>query len=173
MFEAPEIFTKIPDIQQIYKATDEQANQLERAVEEMEQNIFFEEMTEGMTERWETMLQIQPPDTDSLNDRRFRIKARAMERLPYSIRVMKRKLKTLCQEGYSMTLDGNNIEIKLALKSKRMIYDVQELMDEVLPLNMTFKVNIMYNRYIDVKKYTYAQLKDKTYRQIREEVMSG
>jgi hypothetical protein len=70
-----------------------------------------------------------------------------------------------------MSIDGKrvSIEIKLDLKSKRMIDDVAELMERVLPLNMRYYVKIMYNQYAKYQKWTHAQMRAYTHRELRSE----
>ena len=46
MNEAPEIILQIPDINQTYKAVDVQMEKLTAAVEQLEKDIFIEDMGE-------------------------------------------------------------------------------------------------------------------------------
>ena len=174
MFNAPEIIMNIKDIAEIYKINDSQEAELENAVETLENNIFLEKMGEQMIARWENMLQITPQDNDTVEDRRFRVKAKALERLPYSYRVLVRKLNVLCPEGHTMLISAahDDIQIKLALTSKKMISDVTELLEEILPLNMTYNVQVMWNQHITLKSFTHKELSKYTHKQIREEVLS-
>lgn len=173
MFEAPEIIMNIPDIAELYSINDEQSQALEEAAEEMDKNMFLDQMDEPMTARWEAMLNITPQENDTLNDRRFRVKSKAVGKLPYSLRAVKRKLDTLCPEGNTMTVlaGEEKVEIKLALKSKKMIEDVQALMEEVLPLNMVYSVKIIWNQHQTLSKFTHGQLSAYTHRQLREELL--
>lgn len=174
MFNAPEIIMNIKDIAEIYKINDSQEAELENAVEILENSIFLEKMGEQMIARWENMLQITPQDNDTVEDRRFRVKAKALESLPYSYRVLVRKLNVLCPEGYTMLISAthDDIQIKLALTSKKMISDVTELLEEILPLNMTYNVQVMWNQHITLKTFTHKELSKYTHKQIREEVLS-
>lgn len=173
MFNAPVIITNIPDIAQIYAINDRQCNDLDIAVEVMEQNLYLDTMNEDAISRWEGMLEIIPLDDDKLEDRRFRVKSKVLERLPYSIRVLRRRLDTLCPDGYVMTIDDNRIQIsiQLTLKSKKMIQDVEKLLDEILPLNMYFELSILWNQWNTVKAFTYGQLSGRTWRELREEIL--
>ena len=66
----------------------------------------------------------------------------------------------------------DDIQIKLALTSKKMISDVTELLEEILPLNMTYNVQVMWNQHITLKSFTHKELSKYTHKQIREEVLS-
>ena len=63
------------------------------------------------------------------------------------------------------------MNIKVALKSKRMIDAVQELLEECLPLNVSINVMIMYNTYEVLEGFAYEELEKFTYEQLREEVL--
>lgn len=173
MFNAPDIISNIPDIAQIYKINEAQCNELDAAVEMLNQNIFLDTMNEDMIASWEELLGITPVDNDTVEDRRFRVKSKVMERLPYSIRVIWNKLDTLCPDGYVMTLDDNLIKahVKLSLKSKKMIEDVKVLLENTLPLNIFFDVSIIWNQYVVYESMTYDDLQKYTHTAMREEVM--
>lgn len=172
MFEAPEIIMKIPDIAELYGINDVQNQNLEETVEEMGKNMFLDQMEEPMVARWEAMLKITPLGNETLNDRRFRVKTKAVGKPPYSLRVIKRKLDTICPEANTMTVSAGEekVEIKLALKSKKMLEDVRELMEETLPLNMVYNVEIIWNQHLTLSKFTHGELRGSTHKSIREEV---
>ena len=171
MFNAPEVITMIPDIQKIYDINDTQCEELEVAVETMDKNIFLDSMDEKTIKRWEEILEINPYDDDTLNDRRFRVKGKVMEKLPYSHRVIVHRLNTLAPDGYRMTINEKRDEmsVKLVIKSKKMIEDVRKLLEELLPLNIIFDVSILWNQYSTLSQFTYAQLSNRTYKDLREE----
>lgn len=172
MFNAPEIITMIPDISRIYSINEKQGADLENAIEKMDKNIFLDQMDIDMIARWERMLKIVPLDDDTVEDRRFRVKAKVMEKLPYSLRVILHKLDILCPEGYvvEISLDRTEMSVKLTLRSKKMIDDVGDMMEEYLPLNMIYKVSIIWNQHQTLARFTHKQLASRTHKQIREEV---
>lgn len=174
MFNAPDIIINIPDIAEIYEASEQQCQDLEEDAEQMDKNLFLDQMDEAVIARWESMLGIVPLDDDKLTDRRFRVKVKALEKLPYSYRVMIRKLDTICPEGHEVIISENKdeIEIKISLKSKKMVEDVKKLMEDILPLNMVYKVRIIWNQYFILSSFTHNQLKARTHKEIREEVFA-
>lgn len=173
MFNAPVVFASIPDIAQIYAINDKQCVGLEEDVERMEQNLLLSTMNLEMIERWENILEIVPLDDDTVEDRRFRVISRVMERLPYSIRVLRRRLDNLCPDGYVIVIseDLTEAHIRLMLKSKKMVKDVGELVDAILPLNMIFNVTIAWNQYVVYKSQTYGELVKYTHKTMREDIM--
>jgi hypothetical protein len=174
LFEAPEIFSNIPEIAQIYAINDKQSEDLESAVDRMDQNIFLSTMDEATIARWENILNFIPLDTDTIEDRRFRVKSKVIEKLPYTERVILRKLDTLCPLGYEMIVndDRTDVLVKLALKSKNTIEDVDKMMDEMLPLNMTYVVMVMFNNYEAISHFTHEELAVFTHENIKENVFT-
>lgn len=170
MFEAPEIIIQIPDIKQVYKAVDKQIEKLTAAVDQMEKDIFLESMGEEKIKLWEKMLRIKPLDDDTLSDRRFRIQSKVLEKLPYSYRVIVRKLTALAPDGMEITRTDKNVTVKLAIASKKKIKDVAELLEVTLPLNMNYEVIIMFHTYgfFKERKMTYGQMKAFSYLALRE-----
>lgn len=173
LYDAPEIILKIPDIAQIYDYNEIQEKELDAAVEELNDDIMLNTMHLRTIERWEKILNINPLDDDTEEDRRFKVKAKVNEKLPYSLRVLKRKLDTLCPSGYSMELadDRTNVLIKIALTSKKMRNTVAEMLEEMLPLNMMYSTQIMYNTWEMLESYTWGELENRTWEQLRSEVL--
>lgn len=173
MFNAPEIFTNIPEIAHIYELNNKQSNELEQALERLDNNIFLDRMDAETCERWEKILEITAFDNDTLKDRRFRIKLKVLEKLPYSYRVIVKKLDNICQDGYVFVIDDKKLsaEVKLSLKSKKMITDVDKMLDNTIPLNMTYVVSIIWNMHEVLGKYTHGSLGTLTHQEMREKVL--
>lgn len=173
MFNAPDIFTNIPDIAQIYEINDSQSYELEQALERMENNIFLDKMDAETCKRWEDILEITSFDNDTIEERRFRIKLKILEKLPYSYRVIIKKLDIICPNGYVFIIDEErlSVETKLSLKSKKMIDTVDKLFDEVLPLNMTYVVSIIWNMHNVIANHKHGILTNYTHEEIRANVI--
>lgn len=175
LFDAPEIIRSIPDIKKIYEINADQEALLDASVNALFDDIFLETMDETKTARWEKMLSIIPLDTDTLSERRFRIQTRVLERMPYTYRVILRKLQTLCPNGVDWTVDTEKqlIIVRVALASKNMRADMDELLDNVLPLNMEYTLIILYNTYAMLAKHTNVNLKQFTHQQMRDDTAIG
>ena len=175
LFDAPEIIRSIPDIKKIYEINADQEAMLDASVNALFDDIFLETMDETKTARWEKMLSIIPLDTDTLSERRFRIQTRVLERMPYTYRVILRKLQTLCPGGVDWTVDTEKqlIIVRVALASNNMRADVDELLDNVLPLNMEYTLIILYNTYAMLAKHTNGNLKQFTHQQMRDDTAIG
>lgn len=174
MFEAPRIINNIPDIATIYGINDGQIAQLEASVEELEGNLFTSTMNEGNVKRWEKILEITPSDTDTLEERRFRILSRKLEKLPYSYRVIYRKLEALSPNGIEMIIDRMNkrMTIKLGIQSAQMRSDVAKFLEEALPLDMSYFIEILWNTYGLIETKTHGELAQMTHGEMREIIMN-
>ncbi len=169
----PELIGRIPDIAVIYAINDSQADDLDRALGTLEDNIYIVTMNEEKTKRWEAILGIKSKDTDSLDDRRFRVRSRVLEKLPYSYRVLLRKLEALCPDGVKLIVNNaeESVVVKVALKSRTMTEEVDSMLDAVLPLNMTYIVIIMFNSWGMFTNRTWRQMTEMTWKIMRERVL--
>jgi len=170
LFEAPEIIAQIPDIRQIYAMGEKQEARLDNAVSVLENDIFLETMDEAKTARWERMLSIAPSSTDTLTERRLRVQAKAMERMPFTYRVVLRKLYTLCPHGLAtwFNWEGQDVTIKVPAASRNLCGDIEGLLEDVLPLNMTYSVTLVYGTYGALARRTHGKLAGYTHRQVRD-----
>ncbi len=175
MFEMPKIIANIPDIATIYEINDKQISELEAGVAELENNIYVTTMNEENVKRWESILEIVPHDTDTLDERRFRILSKRIEKLPYSYRVICRKLETLSPDGIKINLDrkAKHMEIKVGLQSARMREEIVTYLEDVLPLDMTYYVDVMWNTYEMLATKTHGELASMTYGEMREKIIGG
>ena len=169
-FEAPEIIAQIPDIQQIYAVNEKQGAELDGAVSALDGDIFLGTMGEAKTARWERMLGIAPPDTDTLAERRLRVQAKVMERMPFTYHVVLKKLFTLCPHGLitSFKWAEQDVTIRVPAESRNLCGDMAELLENVLPLNMTYSVTLLYSTYGTLSRHTHGGLSGYTHQQVRD-----
>ena len=124
--------------------------------------------------RYEKIFGITPMDTDTLDERRFRVLAKINAQLPFSVRRLRQQLATLCgDDGYKLELDGGKytLTVKVALTAKRNQQAVEELLADIVPANMVCITSLLYNQHADLTRFTHAQLALLTHFEIREEVL--
>ena len=134
---------------------------------------FILDATEYGVKRWETMLNVTPKDTDTLDERKFRILTKLNQELPYTMTKLKEALTTLCgADGYSINLQAASyhIEVKLAVGNKNNYQEVVDLLTKMIPANLTQFVQIMYNTNSVLGLMTHAQLAAYTHEQLKSEV---
>lgn len=138
-------------------------------------NQFILEATEYGVMRWESMLNIIPKDTDTLDERKFRILTKLNQELPYTLTKLKEALTILCGEGeFSIDLQPNkyHIEIKLALGNHNKYQAVTDLVTKMIPANLTQYVSLMFNSHLVLSPYTHGALSAYTHEQLRNEVFN-
>ena len=115
-----------------------------------------------------------PQDTDTLDERRFKVLTRINTQLPFSVRRLRQQLATLCgADGYKLELSGGKytLTVKVALTAKRNQQAVEELLADIVPANMVCTTSLLYNQHADLTRFTHAQLALLTHFEIREEVL--
>lgn len=121
--------------------------------------------------RYEKIFKITPMDTDTLDERRFRVLARINAQLPFSVRRLRQQLETLCgAKGYRLTLTPNEykITVRVELTARSKLAAVQELLDNTLPVNLICDCALMYNTWGQIKTLTWGELQQLTWREIKE-----
>ena len=152
--------------------------EVERAWLEAENALadqFILETTENGVKRWETMLGVSPKDTDTLDERKFRILTKLNQELPYTLRKLKQALTNLCGvENYSVEIKSAeyHIEVKLALTNKNNYQEVADVLKKMVPANMTQYIQIMYNNNDVIARFKHTELTTYTHEQLRNEVFN-
>ena len=134
---------------------------------------FVHSATENGVKRWEKIMGITPKDTDTTDERKFRILSKMNQELPYTVAKLKESLTVLCGEGnFSINLQAEDyhIEIKLALANKNNYSDVVDLLTKMIPANLTQWVQIMYNNQTVIGQFTHSELAAYTHERLRNEV---
>ena len=168
----PRLLQKIRDFEELASAVQPELNIIIKHLNALPEEYFLNHMTRFGVERWEEILKIIPPKTDTLDDRRFRVIARLGERLPYTYRTMIKYLAVLCgEENFEVNLDHNNyyLLVKLALQTKSQYDSVVDMLRRMVPANLILDVQIMYNRHIDLRPYEHDGLGEYTHEGLRED----
>lgn len=170
MFEAPEIIKNIPDIKQIYDINEMQGDTLDQTVEQIDSDMNIDEMDASTVERWETILKIVPARSDTLDVRRFQIKTKITDSMPYTYRALERKLDDMCAGAYDIVIDRINqsIKVNLGLASQKKINDVMNMLEEMVPLDMIIDTSVLYNAHGYLAQYPHCILAQFTHKELRE-----
>lgn len=143
-------------------------------VQNVVDNFFINTVTDAGAKKYENMLSITPLDSDTIEERRFRILSKWNEQLPYTMRTLESNMRQLCgEDGYTIELKNNEytLKVRIALTSKKSKADVQDLLERIVPANLEIDLSLLYNQYSSLVPFTYEQLNKRTYKQIREEVL--
>lgn len=170
----PSILLKTYEFPLLCDTEQREFDRLNTAVDEVLDAQFVSTAGERGIERYEQIFSIVPQDTDTLDERRFRVLAKINAQLPFSIRRLRQQLATLCgEDGYRMEIDGGRytLTVKVALTAKRNQQAVEELLANIVPANMVCTTSLLYNQHADLTRFIHAQLALLTHFEIREEVL--
>lgn len=171
----PDVLRDVTEMQAIMEAETPEVRALWQACEDCMNDQFISEATENGIARREKMLGITPYATDTLEDRRFRLLSRYAESLPYTRRSLDTLLESLCgKNGYMLSIQTSEftVNVKVALTAKKQENSIRELLERVLPYNMVFSVELLYNTWAKAKRYTWGAASALTWRDLKEEVLS-
>jgi len=171
----PEVLRDVKEMRAIMETETPEVQALWAACEDCMNDQFIMEATENGVARREKMLGITPPATDTLDDRKFRLLSRYSESIPYTRKSLDAILRSLCGDGgYKLQIKTADftVNVKVALLVKKQAAMVGETLERILPYNMVFTVELLYNTWSKVGGYTWATLRAHTWREIKEEVLS-
>ena len=169
----PQFMQEFMEMQKVMEAEQPEIDLLWNAADNALADQFILEATEYGVERWESMLGISPKDTDSLDERKFRILTMVNQELPFTMQKVEQALTNLCgADGFSITLNAAEykINVKLALSNENNRGEVEKILHKMIPANLVKSIVIMYNPNFVLMQFTHAQLSAYTHEQLKSEV---
>lgn len=107
---------------------------------------------------FEDWLNVSPEPGDSLEDRRFRIKSKLNQQLPYTYIHLHKMLAALCGwGGFELTLEDFVLSAHLTLETNSQVGAVYELLLSVVPANVLFRVVQYINEETDLQLASFLQ----------------
>lgn len=170
----PEVLKDVTEMRAIMDAETPEVQAIWQACEDCMNDQFILEATEHGIARREKMLSITPFATDTLDDRRFRLLTRYNENIPYTRKGLASMLESLCGVGgYVLTIQTAifTVNVKVALTAKKQEAIIADLLERVLPYEMVFTVELLYNTWAKVLPYTWGELSAITWKHVKEEVL--
>ena len=134
------------EFQQIANAENPEFNNLSECIRQVLQDSFIHDATDYGVKRWETMLNIVPEKTDTLEDRKIRILTQLNIRLPYTWRVLQKMIASFVGDGnYEMSYinDYSKLIIKIKVSSDSQYTTVLNLLKNVVPQNVVIDLGRM------------------------------
>lgn len=100
--------------------------------------------------RWEAMLHLRP-DTlnETLDQRRSRIRAKLLERLPFTIRTLREKIAAILGDiPFEITTNHNAYQLDLTIQSQKLLEDfyyqqIDDALTVMLPANLTHHLQML------------------------------
>lgn len=162
------------DIQEVYRIESVEVQVLWDLIIKIFKEQYIYTADEYGLEQWEKILELQPEPTDSADTRRFVILAALLGQRPYTMIKLRELLDTLCGEGnYKIIEDFNNyrINFKISLGVKKQRDMVANMLKRIIPMNLIFDVDLLYNRHIDLSLFTHKELAEFTHFALNQEVL--
>ena len=170
----PPILLKTYEFPLLCETEQPEIDRLHDAADAVLDAQFLSTAGEYAIQRYEKIFGVVPQDTDTLDERRFKVLAKINAQLPFSVRRLRQQLATLCgEDGYKLEVGGGKytLTVKVALTAKRNQQAVEELLADIVPANMVCTTSLLYNQHADLTRLTHAQLALLTHFEIREEVL--
>lgn len=141
----PTILRDVQEFQAIMSAEQPEIVELWHQTDRAMQNQFIDSSDEYGVKRWENILQIRPPATDTLIRRKERILLLLRMKLPYTLRWLRQWLDANCGTGnYSLEIVKYTVHILLLYDhladGHDIFVDVLDLLRWVLPANMLIEI---------------------------------
>ena len=169
-FEYPRVLDTMKEFPAIYNMNDIVNPAID--AENLELDLFIGTATQAGIARREMEYGINPKDTDSIEERRFRVRTKENERLPYTEAILRKKIEDICGiDGYYMEVLTDTIIVKVQLGQKSMFDTIRDLLENIVPVNIVIKLGLLYNTYENLSQMTYGQMGQFTYKQLKEEVL--
>ncbi len=167
----PKALQSVLEMRTLAEVETEQIQKLWDACENCMCDQFIEDATENGLSRLEKLLGILPFSDDTPENRRFRILSYYNSDTPYTKKSLAAMLDSLVgADGYELYIDTGtfSVTVKIALTARKELLAVEELLERILPYNMTFSVELLYNTWEKVSAGTWADAAGYTWQEVRE-----
>ena len=140
-------------------------------VEKAADDFYISSLSEYGCRRWESIMGIITLPGDSIEIRRQRIMVKYMGQLPYTYTMLLRYLAAFSADIEVWLESGvYTLHVRVDLASKSIYGDVEKLLHKIVPANMVIDLQILYNHYGAIGKFTHGELGGYTHNQLRNEV---
>ena len=174
----PDEYKKVFEFQKIAHSVEGQESdwglvRLRKETQAVFDNQFVETADENGILRFEHLYGIIPSDTDTIAERRDKIRLYMLIGSPsYTIKRLHDIMRILCGSGnYSVDMNAETCEltIRVALASRSVFDEAVKVIKAIIPANITLDMSLMYNKYELYENKTHLQLEPFTHEQLREE----
>lgn len=169
----PPFMREFREMSCLMASEQEEINRVISASEDVLNDQFIMTATERGISRWESTLGIKPKGTATLEERRFAVIARMNRELPYTVTKLNETLTTICGAGnFDVKVYPNeyHVEVKLALANQNHYQEVVDLLTTMIPANLTYTVQILFNTNSVLSKFKHSELVNYTHDTLRKEV---
>ncbi|WP_180946828.1 putative phage tail protein [Peptostreptococcus faecalis] len=167
----PKVYSNISEFQALSVAYDKECRLIMKRLESIYKNRFFFSLDNEGCSRWEKMMKIKVNSSYTLDDRRFTISTKYTGSRPYTEKRVRKLLEDLVgSDNYTFNIDyiKKHAVCKINLGVKHQLAAVVDLMENILPLNITYDAILLYNTHEILAQFTHEQLSHFTHEELRE-----
>lgn len=168
MWTTAEALKGIPDLDQYNTEVDKQVKKVNDEITRLDEDNYFENMSESRVVRWEGILKLVPKSNATIEERRFAAQAKAIDKLPYTYRVVLRDLQALASDA-TLEVSEKHAVVSIGLSNQNMINSVVDLLEKKLPLDITYEIVVLYNTWDMFEDKTWGELTVYTWGQLKED----
>lgn len=171
----PQVLTELDEVKAIANVEDVIITSTWSLLDQAIDNQFVNSADVAGLSRYERMLQLKISDTDTIETRVFRILSRFQENAPYTWRDLNKLLGNLLGfDNFILERDvvAKSLTVNLELTVERQFDILVDLLERVVPANMTIDVKLRYNTHVYLSQFRHSQLKNYTHTQLREDKLN-
>lgn len=171
---APPISRDAQGVQEVYRIESLEVQALWDILVEIFQEQFIRGATSFGLEAWEEIFNIPVPEDSTAEERRTMILIALAGQRPFTMIKLRELLDGICGVGgYKIIEDFTNytVHFRVALGVKRQRDAMSQLLKEILPMNLIYDIDLLYNRHIDLHRFTHKELAQFKHFQLNQEVL--
>lgn len=167
-YPMPSVLTDIPEVKCCYEIAADMKDFFAREISRLDTERDTETATEFGISRKEKMYGIKPSETDTLEERRLRIKRHEQVFDTLTVKNLKKIINELTGGDTFLHIDKENksVLVSVGLKSLKMLKQIRDLIRDYLPVDWTGEETVLYKKFRDYSGYTFAELSDKTFNEL-------
>ena len=153
----PPFMQQFPEMQEIMKTQNIEIDRINKNMLSVLDNAFIKDCNEYGIKKYENILGIVPTAEDTLESRKIRVLNRWNDTLPYTYRVLLRRLNVFCGvNNYDISgkLEDYELFITTDLPKKGQVDELDMMFDGIIPVNMYMDAANKMKRKLRSTHYT-------------------
>lgn len=167
----PEEMKEITEYKELNNAVNPTFTKVKDRMQSISNNHYYSELDEHGCARTEKIIGLDDGTGKSVEARRVIILSKVNNTLPYTLYNLKNKIKILLgNNAFTMNMDYANYHLTIRMYAENLekINYVRENIESMIPCNIILEFIAYYNPYKFFKKYKFSELKNMTYKYMRE-----